>query len=356
MIPIDWLGAPARRVADACQHAARERQSSLTKPPGSLGQLEDIAIRLAGLQGLARPSLARVHLTVFAADHGVVAEGVSAFPQSVTVEMVRNFARGGAAVNVLARALGATLHVVNVGTIADTGPLEGVLDRRIAAGTANFTRQPAMTAQQLAAALVAGQEAAERAHAAGAQLFIGGEMGIGNTTVASALACAMLNRPAAELAGPGTGLDASGVDHKARIIDTALARHRRSLAEAPRPALAALECVGGFEIAALMGAFVRCAQLGIPVLVDGFIASVAALLAVRTVPDAAAWYLYAHQSAEPGHAHVLRALQAQPLLNLGMRLGEGSGAAVALPLLRLACALHNEMATFAEAGVAGRHT
>lgn len=352
MITAAWLQSCAQRLDDASAETARLRQATLTKPPGSLGRLEEIAIRLAGMQRAPRPSIERVWVTVFAADHGVAAENVSAFPQSVTAEMVRNFARGGAAINVLARALGGTLEIVDVGTAIDPGPLTGVISRRIAPGTANFCRAPAMTEDQLVAALDAGRVAAERAHAASAQLFIGGEMGIANTTAASALACAVLGLAPAAVAGPGTGLDVRGVAKKAQVVEAALSRHRPLMGDAVAP-LTALRCVGGFEIAALVGAFARCAQLGIPVLVDGFIASVAALYAARATPGAADWYFHAHESAEPGHAHVLRALEARPLLSLGMRLGEGSGAAVAVPLLRLACALHNEMATFAEAGVAG---
>jgi nicotinate-nucleotide--dimethylbenzimidazole phosphoribosyltransferase len=333
-----------------CEQAARQRQGQLTKPPGSLGQLEELACRLAAMQRAVKPRLDRVHIVVFAADHGVAAEGVSAFPQAVTVEMMRNFARGGAAVSVLARELGAALEVVNVGTKADPGPLPGVVDQRVAAGTVNFTQGPAMTESQLHAALRAGADAAERAHRGGAELFIGGEMGIANTTAASAVACALLERKAQELAGPGTGLDAQGVARKARVIEAALVRHQTSL----RPPLEALRCLGGFEIVALTGAYLRCAQLGVPVVVDGFIASVAALVAVRVQPQAAAWFFYGHNSAEPGHRLVMQALAANPLLHLGMRLGEGSGAALAVPLLRLACALHNGMATFAEAGVSGK--
>lgn len=353
MTVFNWLQARAQRVDAARADAATARQRHLTKPPGSLGRLEEIAIRLAGLQGVSHPALERVQVAIFAADHGVVAEGVSAFPQSVTVEMLRNFARGGAAINVLARAIGAALEVINLGTVTDAGALPGVLDRRIAPGTDNFCRAPAMNDAQLAAALAAGREAAERAHRARAQLFIGGEMGIGNTTAASAIACAVLGLPPAQLVGPGTGLDAQGIKRKVSVVEGALVQHRSVLDGAGPLPVVALRCLGGFEIAALAGAFARCAQVGIPVLVDGFIASVAALLAARATPDAGAWFFYAHESAEPGHAHVLRALEAQPLLRLGMRLGEGSGAAVAVPLLRLACALHNDMATFAEAGVSG---
>lgn len=342
-----WLQDPIRRPDGACESAARQRQDTLTKPPGSLGRLEHIAVWLAALQGRAQPRLDHVRIVVFASDHGVAEEGISAFPQAVTVEMVRNFARGGAAICVLARELGATLEVINVGTAADTGPLDNVLDRRVAAGTANFCHAPAMTTEQMVAALEVGRMAAERAHELGGELFIGGEMGIANTTTASALACAYLELPGANLAGPGTGIDHHGVRRKAQVIERALERHRPQF----RNALDVLRCVGGFEIAALAGAFLRCAQLGVPVLVDGFIASSAALAAVRLQPQAGDWFLYAHQSAEPGHRRLMEALDAQPLLDLGMRLGEGSGAAVALPLLRMACALHAQMATFAEASV-----
>lgn len=342
-----WLGEPVKRHHIAMQQAALARQAGLTKPPGSLGRLEELAVRLASMQGAEKPRVEHVRIAVFASDHGVAEEGVSAFPQAVTVEMVRNFARGGAAISVLARELGASLEVINVGTVGDPGPLAGVISQRVASGTANFCRGPAMSAAQLAEALAAGRAAAERALAQGMQLFIGGEMGIANTTSATALACAYLNLPSATLAGPGTGLDSDGVGRKARAVDRALDLHRPQL----RDALDVLRCLGGFEIAALAGAFVRCAQIGLPVLVDGFIASTAALAAIRLQPQAGDWFLYAHRSAEPGHRHLMKALGAEPLLDIGMRLGEGSGAAVALPLLRLACVLHERMATFTEAGV-----
>ena len=348
-MPLAWLTQPSKPVDTAQQQAALARQARLTKPSGSLGALEDIAVRLAALQGCERPQLEHVRITVFAADHGVAAEGVSAFPQSVTVEMVRNFARGGAAINVLARSIGASLEVVNVGTVTDPGELPGVIHIGVAPGTANFCREPAMTQAQMTEALAAGKAAAERARVDDMQLFIGGEMGIGNTTSASALACALLRRPATELVGRGTGLDDEGLLRKSQVVEQALALHAPEL----RDAMAILRCLGGLEIAALTGAYLRCTQLGIPVLVDGFISSVAALLATRLLPTASVWFFYAHQSAEAGHARVLTHLEARPLLNLGMRLGEASGAAVALPLLRLAVALHNNMASFSEAGVSG---
>jgi len=347
MTNIDWLSAPVAALNETARRAAGQRQTQLTKPPGALGRLEALAIRFAGMQGTPRPTLERVHIAVFAADHGVAAEGVSAFPQAVTAEMVRNFARGGAAISVLARQLGATLEVLNLGTVVDTGPLAGVRNITLGPGTANFAKTAAMNTEQLARALHVGRETVERAKQDDAHLFIGGEMGIGNTTAAAALACALLDAPPELLAGPGTGLDAHGVSHKAKVIRAALALHRA-------PGLDSIEILrrlGGFEIAALAGSYVACAQLGLPVLIDGFIATAAALVATRIHPGSDQWFIYAHASAEPGHACLLEALKARPLLDLGMRLGEGSGAAVAVPLLRLACALHNEMATFAEAGV-----
>ncbi|HEY4293147.1 nicotinate-nucleotide--dimethylbenzimidazole phosphoribosyltransferase [Luteibacter sp.] len=342
----DWLAAPCRIPDQAAADAAAARQGSLTKPPGSLGKLEALAIQIAGLQASERPRAARVRIAVFAADHGVAAEGISAFPQSVTGEMLRNFASGGAAIAVLARELQATLEVVSLGTVNDPGEIPGVRRHVIAASTANFCTGPAMTDAQLDAALAAGVASVAGAVAAGTDIYIGGEMAIGNTTAAAALACALLGEAPEALTGAGTGLDADGMAHKARVIARALALHAD--AATPRERLRRL---GGFEIAALAGAFVAAAQRGLPVLVDGFIASVAALAAVALRADARPWLIFAHRSHERGHVRVLEALAAEPLLDLHLRLGEASGAAVAVPLLRLACALHGSMATFAEAGV-----
>ena len=340
-----WFDDPIPALDAEVLAAARIRQMQLTKPPGSLGRLEELGVTLAAMQGRQHPQLDKVWISIFAADHGVVAEGISAFPQVVTAEMVRNFARGGAAISVLAREWNARLEVVNVGTVQPLEELPGVLDARVGPGTANFVHEPAMSAEQLHDALAAGREAAERAAIGGAQLFIGGEMGIGNTTSAAAVGCALLGLPAAHLAGPGTGLKADGVAHKAFVIERALAKQRSD-----QP-LVALQRLGGFEIAALTGAYLRCAQLNVPALVDGFITTAAALVAVRFRPELADWLFYSHCSAEPGHHRLLQALAARPLLDLGMRLGEGSGAAVAMPILRAAAALHARMATFAEAGV-----
>jgi len=344
---MEWTRASCAASNEAARAAALARQGQLTKPPGALARLEDIAVQLAALQGVERPQLQRIHISVFASDHGVAAEGVSVFPQAVTAEMVRNFARGGAAISVLAKQLSATLEVINLGTVSVVEALPGVRDERIAAGTANFLQQAAMTETQLAAALQSGRDAVLRAKQSGAQLFIGGEMGIANTTAASAIGCVLLQIAPVLLSGPGTGLDSSGVAHKARVIEQAIALHHLSHANP----LAALRHVGGFEIAGLCGAYIAAAQQDLPVLVDGFISSVAALAAVRINPAVRNWLLFGHTSAEPGHQRVLDALDAQPVLQLGMRLGEGSGAAVAVPILQLACALHNGMATFAEAGV-----
>ena len=344
-----WLALPCAAPDAAAGERAAARQAQLTKPPGSLGRLEALAVQLAALQGTDRPTVERVQVCVFAGDHGVAAQGVSAFPQAVTAQMLANFVAGGAAVSVLARAQGASLDVVNLGTAVDPGPLPGVIDARIAPMTADFTIEPAMTEAQLGAALDAGRAAVQRAVQAGAQLFIGGEMGIANTTAAAALACALLREKPVALCGPGTGLDAAGVAHKATVIGRALALHGPHV-DNPFEALRRL---GGFEIAALAGAAIACAQAGLPLLVDGFIVTAATLAACRIEPRVRDWLLFAHRSAEPGHSRLLAALDATPLLALDLRLGEGSGALAALPLLRLACAVHAGMATFAEAGVSG---
>lgn len=344
----EWIHAACARPDDNARAAAAARQRQLTKPPGSLGALERVVLDLAGWQGRERPRLERVWIAVYAADHGVAAEGVSAFPQAVTGEMLRNFAGGGAAIAVLARALGATLEIVNLGTVNDPGEVPGVRRAVIAASTANFCEAPAMSEAQLHAALATGADSVAQARAAGSELFIAGEMGIANTTAAAALASALLGQAPETLAGAGTGLDAGGIARKVEVVARARARHAGA-----DTALERLRCLGGFEIAAMSGAFIAAAQAGIPALVDGFIASTAALAAVWINPGVRDWLLFAHRSPERGHAAVLDALGVRPLLELGMRLGEASGAAAAVPLLRLACTLHAEMATFAEAGVSG---
>lgn len=344
-----WLYQTCQAPSDWHYQAAQQRQQQLTKPLGALGRLETLAIRLASLQQRTLPRVQTLHISVFAADHGVAAEGVSAYPQAVTQQMVLNFINGGAAISVLARELGATLEVVDVGVKLDDDhyfdhPL--LISQRVGNGTANSAQTAAMTPEQLQAALYVGYTAAERAAKKGADLFIGGEMGIANTTAATAVYCALLDLAPAVVTGAGTGLDPTGVQHKIRIITHILAQHTE------REPLAVLRCMGGFEIAALTGAYLHAAQLGIPSLVDGFISTAAALLAVRLNPACLDWLFFAHASAETGQVFALQALQQQPLLDLGLRLGEGSGAAIAVPLLRMACELHKNMATFTEAAIA----
>lgn len=343
-----WYTTPAQTINTTMQHAAQARQRQLTKPRGSLGQLEQLAVQFAGYQGCERPQLERIGIVVFAADHGVCARGVSAFPQSVTGQMVANFAGGGAAINVLSRGAGASLGVVNVGTVEPLPALAGVIDKRIGPGTCDFTAAPAMTLAQTEQALAIGAEQLTDDAGQPWQLCIGGEMGIGNTTSAAAIYSAVLGLPANQTVGPGTGLDDAGVELKRQVVDQALLLHSQQLHQ-PLPLLA---CLGGFEIAALSGFYIAAAQRGIPVLLDGFISGAAALLAVALNPSIQPWLLCSHLSAEPAHHLAVQKIGAQPLLNLGMRLGEGSGAALAVPLLRAALALHNDMATFADAGVA----
>lgn len=355
-LPACWT-SPLPPLDTASQTHASERQQQLTKPPGSLGRLEQAAIRLSGQQGRRTPSIERIAISIFAADHGVCEEGISAFPQAVTAQMIENFARGGGAINVMARQLNATLEVINLGTVATVKPQP--TDQRpthqghghihheiIASATANFTQGPAMTEAQLIQALQSGDRAAARAEQRQADLFIAGEMGIGNTTSAAALAAAILQQPAATLVGAGTGLVGDALAHKISVVELGLKRHRQA-----RTPLSILTALGGFEIAAMASAYLGAAARRIPVLVDGFIATVAALIATRQQPELLHWLHFGHHSQEQGHQQVLTALDARPLLDLDMRLGEGSGAAVAVSVLQSACALHNGMATFAEAQV-----
>lgn len=344
-----WWQAPCRVPDEPARQAALQRDAQLTKPGGALGRIDALVPQLAALRGQARPDVDAVWIAIFAADHGVAAEGVSAYPQSVTGQMLANFVGGGAAVSVLARQLGATLEVIDLGTASPAGPLPGVRHLGLGSGTANMVNGPAMSAEICQQAMQAGRDSVLRAQDGQAALFIGGEMGIGNTTTAAALACALLGCAPHHLAGPGTGLDAAGVAHKSAVIERALTLH-----SGRHDTLGWMQRLGGFELAALTGAYLASAQQGIVVLVDGFICSVAALCAMRLNPACRAWLLFAHRSAEPGHQAVLKALDARPLLDLELRLGEGSGAALAVPLLRMACALHDGMATFAEAAVAGR--
>jgi len=348
MLP-DWVYQECPAISTAHREAARVRQGELTKPAGALGRLEALAIDLAGLQHTDRPQAATVPVVIFAGDHGIVAQGVSAYPQAVTIAMMANFAAGGAAISVLARELGSSLEVVDAGTLAEA-PLSGVVTDKPRRGSRDFSTEAALEAAEVAFAFGCGERAVTRATACVPDLLVLGDMGIGNTTSAAAIASALLGTSAEATTGHGTGLDAAGRARKARLIDAALARHELRGASPER----ILCAVGGLEIAAIGGAMIAAARRRIPVLVDGFIVSVAALAASRLNPSCRPYLIFSHRSAEMGHRLVLEGLDARPLLDLDLRLGEGSGAALALPILRLACALHNQMATFAEAAVPDR--
>ncbi len=345
---LDWLHKPVKPIATAAYQHALDRQLRLAKSPGSLGVMEQLAVRLCGMQNSNKPHLTDIQISIFAADHGVAEEEGTDLPHVVTQETLRNITNGGAAISVLAKYLGAELEVVDVGVVHDLKGVQGVVRARVAHGTANFRYGPAMTSPQLAAALLVGQRAVVRALDRGAQLFIAGDVGVANAMSATAMACALLGKSACDIEDFGTRIDRADSVYKAAVIQCALDLHLPDV----NSTLDLLQRLGGFEIAAMAGAYIAAAQRGLPVLVDGFVSSVAALLASRIHASASTWWFYGHTSAEPGHHHVLYELNAKPLLNLGMRLGEGDGAAIAVPLLRQACILHTRMATFDQAAVA----
>ena len=337
-------------IDTAAEGQARARQDSLTKPPGSLGRLEALSIQLAGITGAARPSVARKAVIVMAGDHGVTAEGVSAYPAAVTPQMVLNFAQGGAAINVLARQAGARVVVVDVGVAADLGAPPGVLVRKVALGTANMAQGPAMTRAQAEAAVQVGLEVVAGEIERGLDLVATGDMGIGNTTASSAIVAAITGRLAALVTGRGTGVDDAGLARKIATIERALAVNRPD----PHDALDVLGKVGGLEIGGLAGVMIGAAARRVPVVVDGFISGAAALIAVGLCPDVRPYLIAGHQSVELGHRVMLDHLGLQPLLALDLRLGEGTGAVLAFHLVEAAARILNEMATFAEAGVSDK--
>ena len=318
-----------------------------TKPQGSLGQLEAMAAQIALLQGTLKPSIESGRVIVFAADHGVAAEGVSAYPQEVSAQMLANFSSGGAAICALTRSVGMSLEVVDVG-VKSSSQLPNVVSAKVAQGTANMLSTTAMDAKQRDIALTAGRHAVRRAVVAGTDCIGLGEMGIGNTTSASAIAASLLGLPAAQVTGRGTGVDDRVLKHKAAIVQQVVEHHDTE----SKSAMDVLACVGGFEIAAMVGAMFEAHERRLPVLVDGFISTAAAMLACSHEPLIRRCLFFSHQSAEAAHSKLLTALKAEPLLSLGMRLGEGSAAALAYPLMRSACAIIRDMSTFAEAGVA----
>ena len=336
-----------RPVAKDVLERARTRHATLTKPPGSLGKLEALGVRLAGVYGSERPQIEKKAVVVFAADHGVTRAGVSAYPQAVTAQMVSNFLRGGAAVNALARVAGAELYVVDVGVDADLEAHPQLLNYKVKRGSDNLLTEPALTGQDAIAACAVGVRVARRLRSEGVDLVAAGEMGIGNTTAAAALSAVFLEQPVRTVTGRGTGIDDAGLATKISVIERALARHRPNRNDP----LDALAQVGGLEIAALTGFYLAAAAERMAVVLDGFIATSAALVAVALNAHVKDYLFASHLSTEPGHALQLEHLGLEPLFDLNLRLGEGSGAVLALPLLESAAAVLSSMATFAEAGV-----
>lgn len=326
---------------------ARARQLQLTKPPGSLGRLEEVANRVAAIQATLSPTVEKARIVLFAADHGVCEEGVNPYPQAVTAQMVANFLRGGAAINALARVADVELEIVDAGVAHDIPEIDGLIRGAIARGTQNFCREPAMTREQAIEALLLGIDRADHAATEGCTLLGTGEMGIANTTSASALTAVLTGLEPASVTGRGTGADEACMSRKRSAIERALALHAGHVEE-PLDLLARL---GGFEIGAMAGFCLGAAANRCAVLVDGFIATSAAALATRFCPSVADYLFTAHRSTEPGQAPLFELIGQQPLLDLNMRLGEGTGAAMAVPVIRAAVAAFTGMATFASAGV-----
>ncbi len=330
--------------------AAQRRQAELTKPRLSLGRLEEISIQLAGIKANPRPRVGEKAVVVMAGDHGVVEEGVSAYPQAVTAQMVLNFVRGGAAINVLARHAGARLRIVDMGVATDIAPSAGLSICKIGRGTRNFTKGSAMTRRNAIACLLTGIRIVEEELARGADLIATGEMGIGNTTSATAIAVALTGQSPEALTGRGTGIDDAGLQRKLDAIRRGLAVNRPDAGDG----LDVLSKLGGFEIGGLTGVILGAAAHRTAVVVDGFIATAAAMIAVSIEPHARDYLFAAHLSAEHGHRQMLEWLGLDPLLDLNMRLGEGTGAVLAMGLIEAASKVLSEMSTFEDAGVSGK--
>lgn len=317
-----------------------------TKPPGSLGRIEEMALQVGMAQKTEVPRVDKPQAFVFGADHGVCAEGVNPFPQAVTEQMMANFSAGGAAMNVFCRSNGIPLQIVNLGIVNPNAKWPNVLDKTIAPGTRNLRLEPAMTTEECEQAIAVGEQAARQAVADGCNLLIIGEMGIGNTTSSSALLSALTAQRAEFTVGPGTGANAQQIGTKITVINDALKRFQST------DPITILAEVGGFEIAAMVGVLLVAEELDCVVMVDGFIATAAALVAYKHQPSARDYWLFSHASAEPAHQLMINELEAKPILNLDLCLGEGTGAALAYPLVKCAVAMLNEMATFDSAGIA----
>jgi nicotinate-nucleotide--dimethylbenzimidazole phosphoribosyltransferase len=344
---LSQLATQIRPLSGAWFAKAQERLDSLTKPPGSLGRLEELAARYVAIREELMPVLEKKRVVVFAGDHGVVAEGVSAFPPEVTYQMVYNFLRGGAGINVLARHVGAEVEVVDIGVNHDFEPDIGLIVRKVAYGTRNLAQEPALTREEAARAVWVGVERVQEALAAGVDALAAGDMGIGNTTPAAALGALLTGRPVAAVTGRGTGIDDTAMRHKMGVINRALSLHRPD----PNDPLGALAAVGGLEIAGIAGLILGAAAARRPLLLDGFIATAGALVAARLAPAVTEYLIATHCSVEPGHQIMLDSLGLSPLLKFQMRLGEGTGAALGMGLLEAGLKIYREMATFADAGV-----
>lgn len=336
-----------RPVDPAWRAKAQARLDNLTKPPGSLGRLEEVAAQYVAIRGELMPPLDKKKVVVFAADHGVVAEGVSAYPPEVTFQMVYNFLRGGAGINVLARHVGAGVEVVDIGVNHDFQEAPDLVSRKVAPGSRNLAREAAMSRDQALKAILVGVERVQAALAEGVDVLAAGDMGIGNTTPAAALAVVFTGHPPGEVTGRGTGIDNATLDHKVAVIQKALDLHRPN----PKDPIGALAQVGGLEIAGIAGLILGAAQGRRPLLLDGFIATAGALIAAALAPAAKDYLIAAHRSVEPGHRIMQEHLGLKPLLDLDLRLGEGTGAALGFGLLEAGLKIYKEMATFSEAGV-----
>jgi nicotinate-nucleotide--dimethylbenzimidazole phosphoribosyltransferase len=348
-IVIEELVHGIKPPSEECRQKARQRLDTLTKPLGSLGRLEDIAAQVAAIRGEQFSDSIRKAVYVFAADHGVTEEGVSAYPREVTRQMVLNFLAEGAAINVLARKHGAALHVVDVGVDADFDSISGLLHHKVRRGTRNMLREPAMSEEEVGEALSIGYRLGSEAAAAGHMMIAIGEMGIGNTTAASAITCALTGATATIATGRGTGVEPLAFANKVRVVEAAVAKHCRG-ATTVQP-MEVLRCIGGLEIAAMAGMVLAGARHRVVVVLDGFISTAAAALAVGMAPNAIGYLIAGHCSQEPGHKLLLDHLNLTPVLSLGMRLGEGTGAVLAMPIIESAIALYCQMATFSAAGV-----
>lgn len=347
------LAEVLKRIAepDADVAAATQRRlDRLTKPQGSLGRLEALAVQYCATTGECKPAVPRAMVMTFAADHGVVEEGVSAYPRDVTAQMVFNFLRGGAGVNVLARHAGVEICVIDIGVAHDFGPIPGLIHRKLMMGTRNMLRSPAMDRTTAEQALMIGVELAAESARQGVGLIGIGEMGIGNTTASAAIAAVMTGEAVRDVTGLGTGINEQGLARKVSVIERALAHHQPD----PHDALDVLSKVGGLEIAGMAGVMLGSAAARVPIVLDGFIAGAAALIAVTLQPRCRPYLIASHRSVERGHRVLLERLQLKPLFDLDLRLGEGTGACLGIELVQVAIKVLTEMATFDEAGVSGR--